>query len=42
MKIFDKVKKALEKIMKTASISLEVETGCYVCVPVIPTPKRRP
>jgi hypothetical protein len=29
MKIFDKVKKALEKIMKTASMSLEVETGCY-------------
>jgi hypothetical protein len=41
MKIFDKVKKALEKIMKTASMSLEVETGCYVCGPVIPTPKRR-
>jgi hypothetical protein len=38
MKIFDKAKKVLEKIMKTASMSLEVETGCYVCGPVIPTP----
>jgi len=34
MKILNKVKKALKEIMKTASMSLEVETGCYVCVPV--------
>jgi hypothetical protein len=38
MKILKKAKKVLEKIMKTASMSLEVETGCYICEPVMPTP----
>jgi hypothetical protein len=38
MKILKKVKKALEKIMKTASMSLEIETGCYIYEPVMPTP----